>query len=181
VAGLAMGPFLFDGFLAGRYQPAAEILPLGMTLACWSGLGAVATAYMLCAEKGRQNAILTGICLLVNLLLNYPLILWMGLFGAALATTISNGVLLYLILWRLDNDGCSIRRQTYLISCLPVCLSLGPTAVTCLLVALTFVCGRTNWLLTERDRASIDELLIPYCRRVRLPIGSLWPARASTG
>jgi polysaccharide transporter, PST family len=179
--GMAFSPLLFEWLLSGRYQAAAEILPLGMTLACWSGMTAVATAYLLCAEKGRQTAFLTGVCLVVNILLNYPLILWMGLFGAALATTMTNGLLLFLVLRRVDREGCSIRRRTLAVSCLPLSLSFGPAVAAVLLMALAVVCGRTNWLLSDDDRAKIDQLLLPYCKKLRLPIASLWSTGDGTG
>lgn len=179
--GIALSPLLFEWTLSGRYQPAAEILPLGMTLACWSAMATVATAYLLCAEKGRQVALLTGLCLLVNILLNYPLILWMGLFGAALATTATNGLLLLLVLRRVDREGCSIGRRTVLVSLLPLSLAFGPAVSALVLMVLAIVCGRTNWLLSDEDRAKIDELLIPYCKKLRLPIASLWSSGSGTG
>lgn len=179
--GIAASPLLFEWLLYGRYQPAAEILPLGMTLACWSAMTAVAAAYLLCAEKGRQTAALTALCLIVNIALNYPLILWMGLFGAALATTVTNGLLLLLVLWRVNREGCFIRGRTFFIVSLPLSLSLGTTVAACLLMVLAVLCGRTNLLLSDQDREKIDQLLIPHCRKLGLPIVSLWSTGAGTG
>lgn len=177
---LTVAPILFEWFLEDRYSQAAEILPLGMVLACWSGLSTVAAAYLLCAERGRQNAVLLGVCLIINVLLNWPLILWMGLWGAALATSISNGLLLALVLWRIDREGCPIRWQTAFFCGLPVCLTLGVPASAAIITFLTIVCGRTNWLLSASDRLAIDEAVIPYLHRVRVPIHSLWPTHSET-
>ncbi len=178
---LALAPILFDWFLAGRYWQAAEILPLGMLLACWSGLSTVAAAYLLCAEKGKQNAVLLGICLAVNVLLNWPLILWLGLYGAALATCVSNGMLLLLILWRIHREGCAIRFKTVAVCCLPLTLCLGIPFTAAVMMGLTVLCGRTDWLLDRNDRRAIDNLVVPYLERLKIPIRSLWPSNSGTG
>lgn len=178
---ITLSPILFEWFLRDRYSQAAEILSLGMMLACWSGLSTVATAYLLCAEKGTQNAILLGLSLVLNILLNWPLILWMGLYGAALATCVSNGVLLVLVLWRIHREGCRIRWSTILFCGLPACMSLGVPVTAAVIMGLAVVCGRTNWLLGESDRSAIDEAVLPYLRRLRVPLRSLWPSPAGTG
>lgn len=181
MASLAIAPLLFDWLLEARYSQAAEILPLGMLLACWSGLSTVAATYLLCAEKGRQNALLLAISLLVNIILNWPLILWMGLWGAALATSISNGLLLALVLWRNHREGCSIHWQTAFFCGLPACLCLGIPLTAGALFVLTFVCSRTNWILSHGDRQSIDDALLPYLNRLKLPVQSIWPSRSGIG
>lgn len=171
----AFSPILFDWFLGGRYRDAQEILAIGMIFACWSGLSTVAASYLMCAEKGRQYVVILGIGLIANIALNWPLILAMGLYGAALATAITNGLLLLLVLWRIHRQGCPIHRTTVLFCALPACLLLGPTIAGATLLGLTILCGRTNWVLNDDDRESIDRLLIPYCQKMRLPIKSIWP------
>lgn len=175
LAAIVASPIMFQGVLSGRYQQASDILPLGMVLAAWSGLSTVAAAYLLCAEKAKQNAILLAVSLVTNVLLNWPLILWYGLYGAALATTVTNGLLLYLVLWRLHREGCTIKLSTLLFCGLPICLLLGDVFTVTVLASVTIACGRTNWLLTQKDRHAIDQLLLPYLRKLRLPMRSIWP------
>ena len=116
-----------------------------------------------------------GICLVLNLLLNWPLILWYGLYGAALATTVANGLLLLLVLWRVDREGCPIGLKSLLFCGLPLVLICGEVVTATVFMALTLLCGRTNWILDAQDRQRLDELMLPYCRRWRLPLRSLWP------
>ncbi|HAC90615.1 MAG TPA: hypothetical protein DCF63_08260 [Planctomycetaceae bacterium] len=175
LAAIVASPIMFQGVLSGRYQQASDILPLGMVLAAWSGLSTVAAAYLLCAEKAKQNAILLAISLVMNVILNWPLILWYGLYGAALATTVTNGLLLYLVLWRMHREGCKIKLSTLLFCGMPVCLLFGQVAAITLLSAVIIACGRTNWLLTSADRRAMDQLLVPYLEKLRLPMRSIWP------
>lgn len=178
---IALAPVLFDWFFEDRYRQAAEILTLGMMLACWSGLSTVAAAYLLCAEKGTQNAGLLGLSLIVNIVLNWPLILGMGLYGAALATCISNAFLLGLVLWRSHREGCTIRWSTVLFCSLPLGLSLGVPAASAIILGLTVLCGRTNWLLGDSDRQAIDAAVLPYLMKFKVPLRSLWPTSAGPG
>ncbi len=178
--GLAIGaqafsPLLFNWFLAGRYQDAQDILSIGLIFACWSSLSTVAAAYLLCAERGKQYAFILALGLALNIGLNWPLIHAMGLYGAALATTITNGFVLLLILWRIHRHGCSIHRVTLLFSTLPLCLVCGPIIAGTMLMGLTVVCSRTNWILTDEDRVAIDRMVIPYLEKARLPVRTLWP------
>ncbi|MBX3420697.1 MAG: lipopolysaccharide biosynthesis protein [Pirellulaceae bacterium] len=171
---LAAAPLLFEWIFSNRFQPALSILPLGMALAAWSGMSTVAAAYLLCAEKAKQNAVLMSVALLLNIALNWPLILSMGLYGAALATAITNGLLVLMILWRVHREGCSISRKTIIFSLVPASLIFGAHVSAVTLLLLTVACVRTNWLLDQRDRESLDQLVLPCLRRVRLPIRSLW-------
>ena len=79
VGAMSAAPILFNWILGSRFNPAFEILPIGMMQATWSGLAMIAANYLLCAEKGRQNAMILAAVLLLNIALNWPLILWMGL------------------------------------------------------------------------------------------------------
>ena len=174
VGALATAPFLFDWFFAGRFGPAYQILPLGLMQATWSGITMIASAYLLCAEKGKQNALLLALGLALNVGLNWPLIQWMGLYGAALATTSSNAALFLLICWRLHREGCPIQRKTILLCCLPLTLITGVYISAAAFLILAYICGRTNWILDDQDRQSIDGWIIPRLQRFGLPLSSVW-------
>jgi hypothetical protein len=51
----------------------------------------------------------------------------------------------------------------------------GQVAAITLLSAVIIACGRTNWLLTSADRRAMDQLLVPYLEKLRLPMRSIWP------
>ncbi|MFO0943749.1 MAG: oligosaccharide flippase family protein [Pirellulales bacterium] len=174
VGALAASPILFDIFLSGRFGPAQAILPLGMMQATWSGITMIASAYLFCAEKGRQNAILLAIGLALNICLNWPLIDWLGLYGAALATTSANAVLFILICWRLCREGCPISGRTMLLCCLPLSLFAGVYVVAVLFLILAILCVLTNCILHQEDRDAIDSWIIPKLNRLGLKLETVW-------
>jgi polysaccharide transporter, PST family len=174
VAALTAAPILFNGVLGSRFNPAFEILPIGMMQAIWSGLSMIAASYLLCAEKGRQNAMVLACGLVLNIALNWPLITWFGLYGAAIATSASNAVLFLMICWRVHREGCPINRKTVFISFLPLSLMLGSVTTAVIFMLLAIICGRTNWLLNVADRESIDQIVLPRLRRLGLPLNTLW-------
>jgi O-antigen/teichoic acid export membrane protein len=177
VAALAAAPILFHGVLGSRFDPALEILPLGMMQATWSGLAMIAANYLLCAEKGRQNAVILAVCLVLNIAINWPLIHWLGLYGAALASATSNAMLCLLICWRIHREGCRMQLKTMIVCLLPLSLLFG-VYVTCgLFLILAIVSGRTNWLLTDAERNMINEAVLPKLQKFGIPMRTLWLPR----
>lgn len=174
VGALAASPILFDLFLAGRFGPAQDILPLGMMQATWSGITMIASAYLFCAEKGRQNAMLLAIALALNICLNWPLIQWLGLYGAALATTSANAFLFLLICWRLSREGCPIALRTILLCTLPLSLLAGVYVAAVLFLVLAVLCGRSDWILKQADREVIDAWIVPKLQRLGLRLDTVW-------
>lgn len=174
VAALAVAPLLFNGLLGSRFSAAFEILPLGMIQATWSGLAMIAANYLMCAEKGRQNAAILAGCLGLNIALNWPLIHGLGIHGAAIATATSNAVLLLVICWRLHREGCHINRSTLGICMLPISLIFGTYAAIGVFFVLAIICGRTNWLLSDCDRKMINAAVLPKLQRLGLSLETLW-------
>lgn len=174
VGALAASPILFDYCLAGRFEPAQQILPLSLMQATWSGVTMIASAYLFCAEKGRQNAVMLAIGLALNIGLNWPLIQCFGLFGAAMATTSANAVLFLLICWRLSREGCPIAARTILLCALPLCLLAGVYVAAALFLLLGVLCGRTDLILKQEDRDLIDSWLIPKLQRFGIRLQTVW-------
>ena len=174
VGALAAAPMLFDWVLGGRYAPAASVLSLGLMQAIWSGLTMVGSAYLFCAEKGRQSALMLAVALILNVGLNWLFIQSMGLYGAALATAIANAWLLWMMLWRLEAEGCKILGSTKILCCLPLLLLAGATSAAVGFVLLVIICGRTNWILSELDRRQIDNWNVPRLNRLGLPLETVW-------
>lgn len=174
LAALAAAPILFHEVLGSRFDPALQILPLGMMQAIWSGLAMIAANYLLCAEKGRQNAAILAVCLVLNIALNWPLIHWLGLYGAAIATATSNAALCGLVCWRLHQEGCRIQLKTWIVCLLPISLLFG-VYVTCgLFLILSIVSGRTNWLMTDAEREMINQAVLPKLQKFGIPLKTLW-------
>lgn len=177
LAALAAAPILFYGVLGSRFDPALEILPLGMMQAIWSGLAMIAANYLLCAEKGRQNAAILAFCLVLNIALNWPLIHWFGLYGAAIATAASNAVLCCLVCWRLHQEGCRIQLKTWIVCLLPISFLFGVYATCGLFLILAIVSGRTNWLMKDAERDMINQAVLPKLQKFGIPIKTLWLPR----
>jgi PST family polysaccharide transporter len=174
IGALAASPLLFDWVLGERFNQAYGILPLGLMQATWAGMAMLAANYLLVSEKGRQYALVLAGALAINVALNWPLIQWMGLSGAAWATAASNACLFLMICWRLQRAGCPIQAKSLVVGSLPLSLLLGPHAAGVLFLLLAIVCGRTNWLLNNDDRQAIDGCVLPRLRKVGLPIETLW-------
>jgi polysaccharide transporter, PST family len=174
VAAIATAPILFDWILLNRFSLAFNLLPLGLAQAIWSGLAMIASAYLLCAEKGRQNVSILAFVLLLNIALNWPLIKLLGLHGAAITTTVSNAVLFVLVCWRLHREGCPLRGRTLIVCSLPICLLFGNMATLAVMMLLAVLCGRTDWLLNSEDRQAINNWILPRVHRLGLSLKTIW-------
>ena len=175
VASLLGAPVLFDWILQGRYSEAESIFGIALAQCTWSSLAMIASAYLLCAEKGKQVSLVLAFGLLINLGLNAPLIQQYGLYGSILATWIANGVVLSLTFWRVSREGCRIHWGTYFICLTPSLLLFGPIAAAVGLSTLFFIASRTEWLLTCQDRKEIDQLVLPQLSKLGFKPASLWP------
>jgi O-antigen/teichoic acid export membrane protein len=85
----------------------------------------LAQMYLFCIERGKHVALILGLGLAVNMLLNYPLIPVFGLAGSVAATALANGLILALVLWRIGREGQPLGWRTALICFAPVVLVLG--------------------------------------------------------
>ncbi|MCC6510756.1 MAG: lipopolysaccharide biosynthesis protein [Pirellulaceae bacterium] len=117
-------PIIFQWMLGGRYEEAEQILPLALLQCIWMSLFLLAQTYLFCVEKGRHVAGILVVGLIVNALLNYPLIMAFGLAGSVGATTLASGLILACVLWRISVDGGSLGWRTTLLCFLPALLSL---------------------------------------------------------
>lgn len=175
VAVMSFAPFLFHYVIGDRYGLALQVLPLALAQAIWAAMFMVAEPYMLCAEKGKQLVGLLGVALLFNLGLNWTLIPAWGLSGAIVATAVANVLALALLLWRMSATGCRLGWGTLALCGLPGFLFGGPVLATLSLVAVVFIAGRTQWLLSAEDREQIDELIVEKLQRFGLRLESVWP------
>ena len=124
VAAILASPLLFDLQLKGRYEEAREILPLALLQCIWMSLFLVAQTYLFCVERGRQVTMILIFGLLINGLLNYPLIACFGLTGSVGATTLASGIILALVLWRIGRCGQPLGWRTALVCFAPGCIAL---------------------------------------------------------
>jgi O-antigen/teichoic acid export membrane protein len=180
VASLVAAPLLFDWGLGGRYEQAKSILGISLVQTIWSSLSMTAAAYLMCAERGKQSAMLLATGVVLNLLLNGFLIAKFGLYGAIVATATSNLVVMMGTFWRVHQEGCHLDARVLVAGFFPVLLLLGPELTMVGFLAMTVIAVRTDWLLNEEDRSELDQAIIPKLRKLHLPIQSLWPSARTT-
>ena len=125
IAALLASPLLFDVTLAGRYDEARSVLPLALLQSIWMSLFLLAQTVMFCLERGKQVAVILAFGLVLNIALNYPMIMSFGLAGSVAATAAANGVVLALLLWRIGREGYPLGWRTALICFVPVVLVCG--------------------------------------------------------
>ena len=123
-AGLALllSPVLFQYMLGGRYAEGQFILPLALLQAVWLSLFVLAQTHLFCLERGSHVNMIVLVGLLLNIGLSYPLISHLGLVGSVAATTVSQGVILALLLWRIGREGYPLGWRTAGICFAPVVL-----------------------------------------------------------
>ena len=118
-------PLLFEFTFSGRYSDAQAILPLALMQGIWMSLFLLAQMYLFCIERGKQVAVILALGLVVNLLLNYPLIPIFGLAGSVGATALANGLILALVLWRIGREGQPLGWRTAIVCFAPIVLVFG--------------------------------------------------------
>jgi O-antigen/teichoic acid export membrane protein len=175
---LEVSPWLFERALDGRYGPAQGILALSLIQTVWSSLALIAGTYLLCAEKGGQIAGLLAVAIVINVFCNWMMIPRYQLYGAVLATTLANLLLMLGTYGWLGRFGCRLEARVFVISLLPLTLVCGSMVTSGCLALLLVLAGRTQWLLSDQDRERVDAILIPVLKRCRIPLESLWPAKS---
>lgn len=174
IGALLTAPFLFDWLLRGRYADGMEILPAALLICCWLSLANFFNNYFWCAEKGRMLGILASAALVTNIVLNLLLVPRWGLHGAMTANVMSMGLLLALYGVSLSRLGVSFGWGTWLIVVAPVSLLAGPIPAAFVWGALIVLASRTDWLLSDEEKTSIDASLMPVLKKFGVRATSLW-------
>ncbi|MEZ6136686.1 MAG: lipopolysaccharide biosynthesis protein [Pirellulaceae bacterium] len=175
IGALAVAPWLYGFGFGGRYGLAERVLPIALIQATWVSLFFMSQTYMLCAERGKQLALLLIVGLCINLMLNALLIPRFGLLGAVIATSSANLLALLAVLWRISQRQGQLGYGTVILCLAPLSLLPGPAFGLVALLLIVSIAGRTSWLLSATDRAAIDAVVIPKLHRFRLGIRTLWP------
>ncbi|RMF37523.1 MAG: lipopolysaccharide biosynthesis protein [Planctomycetota bacterium] len=176
---LVASPLLFQWLLEGRYALAESVLHLVLLQAVWHGLFLIAESCLLCAERGRDLAVIVGVGLLFNLAGNWWFIPRWGVAGAASATALAAWFCLVCVLAKMRQlDWHPGWGAALLCGLAPLGLLGGAASVVAVLVAIVLVAGRTDWLLTSDDRAEMDALFLPHLHRMGIRLQSLWPTGA---
>jgi O-antigen/teichoic acid export membrane protein len=137
---LMAAPWLFTEILENRYADGLTLMPMAFVFAIWVSLAVIGQNYLWVAEKGKLVAVAIGVGLLTNVALNWLLLPIWGLFGAVIATTIANGIVLLGIWIAMARHGYSLDSTALCVTLLPISLLLNPVIA----LALTLLSPMIN-------------------------------------
>jgi len=80
-----------------------------------------------------------------------------------------------LTLWTMSRSGCRTDARTLLFVFFPAVLLFGIHFTAVGLAILVVISSRTDWILNRQERADIDALALPFLKKMRIPVKSLWP------
>jgi O-antigen/teichoic acid export membrane protein len=167
VAILLFAPLLFGVVFRGKFAGGMEVLPWTLVYCTWLGLTTMAQTYLWCAERARLGCIALAVGLVSNIGLNLLLLPHFGLLGAVLATAAANAIALGIIFLFDARLGMRVERPTLLVSVLPGALGFGLWVALAALAATTVVAMKTNWILTEREKEKLYEIVQQVMERFR--------------
>ena len=164
---LVMSPWVFENFLAGRYQQGLSILGPSLALAVWFSLFTMAQGWLWVAEKGKWVFAITVGGLVANLALNLCWIPVMGLPGAVMATTTATMASLTATMLANRWAGCLMDLRTWIAALLPAALLLSARDQWGVALLLLITVFHTEWLVTASQRNEMKDVLIRSWTRLR--------------
>ena len=156
---LLLSPILFGWILQGRYDGGLSVLPLTLVYCIWFGMATVGQDYLWVAEKGKWVALVAGISLLVNVVLNMVLIPLIALQGAVLATLIGNATALILIYFLNQKFECKTDTGVWLTAALPLILLLDKELAVLTLIVILVVSVMTELVLSKEEKSDLSKLI----------------------
>jgi O-antigen/teichoic acid export membrane protein len=166
--GLALmlfAPLLFSTFLQGRFDDGLSVMPLTFVYCIWYSLIFLGQDYLFVAEKGKiAVAAITG-GLIINLVANFLLIPYYGLYGAVAATAFSNLVCLAILYQVNQRFGWSVDRGTWITLFVPLVLLLSPIAGIASFSLLLIACVRFDWVFDPGEKLKIETAIGNGVRR----------------
>ncbi len=132
-------PFIFTTLLQGRYDDGLAVMPMAFVFTIWSALVLIGQNYLWVREKGKGIAVVMGVGLVFNLVLNAVFVPRFGLGGAVMATLIANFVVLVGFWVCMHRSGYRLDHSVVLCTALPATLIAGSwmAIIACVAVAAT--------------------------------------------
>ncbi len=160
-------PILFDWILQGRYSGGLAVLPLTLVYCIWFSLYYVGQDYLWVAEKGKLATFAIAFGLVANIGLNMLLIPIIGLWGAVIATSIGNLMVLILVFALNHRCGCKTDLGIWFMVALPLTLLLPPWVALAAMALVACLGYSTDWILQAEEKKQISELLQSQLARFR--------------
>ncbi len=141
--------------LGEAYVAGADVLPYLvvfylLTISVW-----LFGVYASLVEKTYVSTIGLVTALPVNVVLNLVLIPRMGIVGAGLATMLSYVLLWIVVVGICRAFGMPLRLRTVAASLFPFLLLLPPLLAACAVVGATYLCFRTEWIISGDERRRV--------------------------
>ncbi len=160
-------PILFDWILQGRYSGGLAVLPLTLVYCTWFSLYYVGQDYLWVAEKGKLATFAIGFGLIANIGLNMLMIPLIGLWGAVIATSIGNLLVVILVFLFNHRCGCKTDLGIWFMVALPLALLLPPWVALATLALVTYVGFATTWILQAEEKKQISQLVASQLARFK--------------
>jgi O-antigen/teichoic acid export membrane protein len=141
--------------LGEAYVAGADVLPYLvvfylLTISVW-----LFGVYASLVEKTYVSTIGLVTALPVNVVLNLVLIPRMGIVGAGLATMLSYVLLWIVVVGICRAFGMPLRLRTVAASLFPFLLLLPPLLAACAVAGATYLCFRTEWIISRDERRRV--------------------------
>jgi len=141
--------------LGEAYVAGADVLPYLvvfylLTISVW-----LFGVYASLVERTYVSTIGLATALPLNVVLNLVLIPRMGIVGAGLATMLSYVLLWIVVVGICRAFGMPLRLRTVAASLFPFLLLLPPLLAACAIVGATYLCFRTEWIISRDERRRV--------------------------
>ena len=160
-------PFLFEYVFDGKYNGGLHVLPWTLTYCVWYSLTGCAMLYFCCAEKTHVGAIVYGVGLFANVLLNALLLPHFGLTGAVIATALANAIAVALAMLLSARHGMEIQRSTLLLVAVPLLLGFGWRVASMVLLVLLWQTFTSERLFDSDEKETLKAGLGELTKRFR--------------
>ncbi|MEZ6094574.1 MAG: oligosaccharide flippase family protein [Pirellulaceae bacterium] len=156
---LALGPFVFDVLLDGKFNDGLAVFPMTMMYCTWFSIATLSQDFLWVSEKGKIAVLSLGAGLLINILFNALLIPTYGLWGAVIGTSLGTASTLCLLLWANARYGCPPDLGCWAAVIMPMILLLPTSIATVVYIAFVAQAFKTSWIFDREEKRQVVDML----------------------
>jgi O-antigen/teichoic acid export membrane protein len=146
---LLLAPWFFSAILENRYTEGLHLMPMAFVFCIWVALATIGQNYLWVAERGKLVAVVIGVGLITNVVLNLMLLPLFGLHGAVVATLVANAVVLLGIWLAMNRHGYELDNMTFYATIIPATLLAGPGFALSSMAIICLACPRLKTWCSE--------------------------------
>jgi O-antigen/teichoic acid export membrane protein len=155
--------------LGSEYAAGASVLPYLVTFYLFTVSVWLFGVYASLVERTYVSTVGLACALPLNVVLNLVLIPRLGIAGAGMATMVSYTFLWFVVVGLCVRLGMPLRRNTFVVSLLPLVLLLPRFAAALGLVSIVAISLATGLIVSPEERGRITRELAAFMRRGRRP------------